>query len=193
MKKKDIILIGAGGHAKVCIDIIECENKFKILGFVDSKKKGKFLNYDILGEDKILKEIFKKVKHAFVSIGHLSSPELRWKKFFELKSIGYILPVIKSPFSVVSKRSSIGEGSIVMHNSVINSGAKIGVNCIMNSMSLIEHDVKIGDFSHIATNAIVNGDVKIGKKCFIGSSAVIREGVVIKDKSFIKANTFIKK
>ena len=66
MKKKNIILIGAGGHAKVCIDVIESEKKFKIIGLIDNKKKGKFLNYDILGNDKILKKILKKIKYAFI-------------------------------------------------------------------------------------------------------------------------------
>lgn len=191
MKKKNIILIGAGGHAKVCIDVIESEKKFKIIGLIDNKKKGKFLNYDILGNDKILKKILKKIKYAFISIGHLKYPELRRSKFLQLKSLGFTFPVIKSPFSVVSKRSSIGEGTIIMHNSVVNPDTKIGLNCIINTMSLIEHDVKIGDFSHISTNSTVNGNVKIGKNCFVGSAAVIREGVSIKDNTFIKANTLI--
>ena len=39
MKKKNIILVGAGGHAKVCIDVIEREKKFQILGLIDNKKK----------------------------------------------------------------------------------------------------------------------------------------------------------
>ena len=80
-----------------------------------------------------------------------------------------------------------------MHSSIVNSGSKVGKNCILNSMSLIEHDVSIGDYTHISTNTVINGQSSIGKNCFVGSSTVVTENIKIKDNSFIKANSFIKK
>ena len=190
---KNIILVGSGGHAKSCVDVIEKEKKYKIIGFIDNFKKGNFLNYKILGSDKILNKIFKKTKYALVTIGHLSNPKKRIAIFKKLKLIGFKLPVVKSPHSIISNYSKIGEGSIVMHGAIINSGSKIGKNCILNSLSLIEHDVIVGDFSHVSTNAVVNGDVKIGSNCFLGSCCVIKQGVHIKSNSFIKSNELIKK
>tara|TARA_Y100000389_G_scaffold204802_1_gene259755 strand:- start:8657 stop:9238 length:582 start_codon:yes stop_codon:yes gene_type:complete len=190
---KKILLIGAGGHAKSCVDIIESEKKFKIVGFVDNEKKGKILNYKIIGNDALLVSLLKKIKYAFVTVGHLYQPNIRIKIYNKLKKIGFKLPIIKSPFSKISKYASIGEGTIIMHGSIIYPGVKIGKNCILNSQSLIEHDVKIGDFSHLSTNCTINGEVQIGNNCFVGSSSVIKEGLRIRSYSFIKANSLIKK
>ena len=52
-----IVLVGAGGHAKSLIDVIELENKFEIFGLVDNAKNGEVLGYKVLGTDEILKEI----------------------------------------------------------------------------------------------------------------------------------------
>ena len=139
-----------------------------------------------------MKKIFNKVKFALISVCHLYKPQIRQIIFKKLNKIGYNLPVIKSPYSIVSKYSSIGEGTIIMHSSIVNSGSKVGKNCILNSMSLIEHDVSIGDYTHISTNTVINGQSSIGKNCFVGSSTVVTENIKIKDNSFIKANSFIK-
>ena len=63
-----------------------------------------------------------------------------------------------------------------MHGAVVNAGAVVGRNCIINSQSLMEHDATIGDHCHVATAAVVNGGVRIGAGTFIGSKACIRQG-----------------
>ena len=40
---------------------------------------------------------------------------------------------------------SIGEGTTVMANAVINAGTKIGKHCIINSSAVVEHDNQKGD------------------------------------------------
>ena len=64
------------------------------------------------------------------------------------------MPVIISPFSHVSKHTTIDEGTIIMHRVVVNAGAMVGRNCILNTGSLIEHDTEIGDHTHISTAAV---------------------------------------
>lgn len=190
---KKILLIGAGGHAKSVVDVIESEKKYKIVGFIDKVKRGKILNYRILGGDDELPRFYKKVKYAFITVGHLYQPDLRIKIYNKIKKIGFKLPIIKSPFSRVSNHAIIGEGTIAMHGSIVYPGTKIGTNCILNSQSLVEHDVEIGNFSHLSTNCTINGEVKIGNNCFVGSSSVIKEGIKLKNFTFIKANSLIKK
>ena len=53
---KTIILIGAGGHCTSCIDVIEMQQKFKIIGLIDNNKKKLSMNYKIIGDDKKLKK-----------------------------------------------------------------------------------------------------------------------------------------
>ena len=74
---------------------------------------------------------------------------------------------------------------------LINAGAKIGSNCIINSKALIEHDAIIGDHCHIATGAIVNGGVKVGSGTFFGSNAVSKEYIEIGENTVIAFGTKI--
>jgi sugar O-acyltransferase (sialic acid O-acetyltransferase NeuD family) len=191
---KDIIIIGAGGHAKACVDVINSENKYNIVGLVDSSMAGDgVLGIPIIGTDDDLDKIFFNVKNAIIGIGQIKSSETRVRLYKKLLDIGFSLPVVKSSRSYVSDSSSIGEGSIIMHDVIVNSAAKIGKNCILNSKSLIEHDVSIGDNTHISTGAIINGHVKIGTDCFIGSGAVVKQSVKISDYSIIGAGVVLKK
>ena len=78
-----LIIIGSGGHAASCIDVIESTKKFKIIGLLcDRKKIGeKAQGYKIIGRLKDLKKIKKKSKNIFIAIGQISSPKVRIKIF----------------------------------------------------------------------------------------------------------------
>ena len=80
---KKIILIGAGGHAKACIDVIEEENKYKIIGIIEKvkTKKKKFVNYSIIGIDKDLRKIKKKCSNAIITVGQIKNLSLRASLF----------------------------------------------------------------------------------------------------------------
>jgi len=190
-----IVLVGAGGHAKACIDVIETEKKYSIYGLVEKSSidNQEILGYKIVGSDDDLEKIFREVGCALVTVGQIKSPAIRGRLFETLKSIGFNLPVIASPFAHLSKHSSIGDGSIIMHGAVVNASAGIGKNCIINNKALVEHDVKIQDHCHIATGAIINGDVTIGRGTFIGSGAVIYNGISIGDNCVVAAGLTIKR
>ena len=190
---KKIILIGAGGHCTSCIDVIETQKKFKIIGLIDNIKKKLLLGYKIIGNDKEIKKFSKKAYYALITTGHIKNSKIRENLFKKISNYGFKFPVIISPLSYVSKHASIGEGTIVMHGSVINAGAKIGKNCIINSKSLIEHDVVIEDYCHISTRSTVNGGVIIKKNSFVGSCSVIKQNLKIGKNCFINANLFLQK
>lgn len=194
-KNKDIILIGAGGHAISCIDVIEKEGKFKIVGIIGTKDEvGKnILGYEVIGTDKDLTKLVKGCKNACITIGQIKDATLRLTLFNNLLKIGFSLPSIKSPHSYISKYANLGMGTIVMHGAIINAGAVIGNNCIINTNALIEHGVKIGNNCHISTNSTVNGDVLIGDNCFIGSCSSIREGIRINNNVFVAMCSLITK
>ena len=191
---KKIILIGAGGHAKSCIDVIEGTKKYKIQYLLEKKIGNQPSKYKkIIHNKKNLIEIKKKIKIAFISFGQIVNKYARQKVYDELKKLGYKFPIIKSQTAYISKTAKILEGSIIMHRSFINADVKIGYNNIINTGSIIEHDVSIGNHNHIAPGAIINGSVKIGNNCFIGSGSVIRQGMIIKSNSFIQAGKVILK
>jgi len=190
--KHKILLIGGGGHCRSVIDAIELENKFTIAGIIDKKELigSKVLDYEIIGCDDDLEELHKTYKYAFVTVGHIKSNSLRVKLFNKLKSIGYILPVIISPLAYVSKYAFIDEATIIHHQALLNTNAKIGKNCIINSKALIEHDTIVEDNCHISTSTIINGGVIVKENSFVGSGAIVKE--YIKIDGFIKAKSLVK-
>lgn len=192
---KKIIILGDGGHAKSCCDVIELEKKYKIIGLITNKikKKKAFNNYPILGTDKDLKLLRKKYAYAFIAIGHIVDNSVRKKLYKKLKLLKFIIPKIISPLAYVSKNSKILNGTIIMHGAIINAGTTINENCIINTKSLIEHDCIIDKNSHVAPGAVVNGHTSIGKNTFIGSNSVIKQEIKIGNNCFINANYFLQK
>ncbi len=194
MLEKEIILIGGGGHCKSCIDVIETGNEFKVAGIVEQpgiNDTVSVLGYPIIGLDNDLENLKLQYDYALITIGQMGSSNPRQKIFKYLKKLGYTLPVIISPLAHVSKHARTGEGSIIMHQSIVNAGAVVGKNCILNTGCLIEHDVKIGDHTHISTAAVINGQAVVGSGGFVGSNAVIVNGVKIPDNYFFKAGSLV--
>lgn len=188
--KPKLVLIGGGGHCAACIDVIEQEAKFEIVGIVDRDTASKeLLGYPILGNDDDLPGLRSSFDYALITIGQIKSPSARMRLFEYAKSLGYVLPAIVSPRAYVSKHASVSEGTVIMHDALINSRATVGRNCIINSKALVEHDSVVEDHCHISTAAIVNGGVIVKQGTFVGSNAVTKESVKTKENDFIKAGS----
>lgn len=187
MSKPAILLVGAGGHACACIDVIEQEGKFAIAGLVGLPDEVGMsrLGFPVLGTNADLPALVGEFTNALVTVGQIKDPEPRIRLFDLLVQIGFYLPVIISPRAYVSSHAQLGSGTIVMHGAVVNVGAKVGNNCILNSHSLVEHDVVIANHCHISTATALNGAVQIGTGTFIGSGTIVRELVRIGERCLI--------
>ena len=172
-----IILIGAGGHAKVVMDCLD----HPAYGFVDYEVE------EFFGLKK-LAEITGDYS-GLISFGAVEPQELerRHRVFLNYKSqqIKFITAIHKT--AIIAQDAVIGEGNMIGAGVIINSGVVIGSNLIINSGAIIEHDVVIGDGSHVAPGAIILGTAKIGKTTMIGAGAVILPEAVVPDNSLIKA------
>ena len=191
--KPNIILIGGGGHCVSVIDVIENDNKFNILGILDSNiKENNVLGYKILGGDNLIPELVNENTYFLITVGQIKSYSTRKKIAEILIENKAKFATIISTLAYVSKHATIGEGSIIMNGAVVNAKSTIGKNCIINTKSNVEHGVSIGDFCHLSTCAVINGDSVIGNGTFIGSNATISNDVSIKENSIISAGKFIK-
>ncbi|WP_370653875.1 acetyltransferase [Undibacterium sp.] len=179
MSKPGLILIGAGGHARSCIDVIEQHGQYQIAGLVGlpEQRHTRQLGYIVIATDDGLDELVRSYPYALITIGQMQSSERRLRLYQQATQCGFQLPVIIAPTAHVSRHASIGAGSIVMHGAIVNAGARVGNNCIINSRALVEHDAKVEDHCHISTGTILNGDVTVGAGSFIGSGCIIKEGV----------------
>jgi len=193
MNKPKIILVGAGGHCRSCIDVVEQEGRFEIAGIVDREMDlvSEVLGYPVIATDEELPGLHSEYSYALVTVGQVKSSEARCRLFNLLKGAGYELPFIISPLAHVSPHAELGEGTIAMHGSIVNTAARVGRSCILNSRSLVEHDAEVGDFVHISTGAIVNGGSRVGSHSFIGSGAVVVHGITLPEYSFIRAGQLV--
>ncbi len=191
---KEILLIGGGGHCKSVIDVIEQEGKFKIVGIIDQPELlgNEILSYKVIGNDDNLELLSKDYEYALIAVGQVSSPQLRIKLFTLAKKAGFSFPSIISPRAYVSSYAVLEEGTIIMHDAVVNASACVGKNCIINTKAIIEHDVVIKNNCHVSTGAIVNGSAIIGEGTFVGSAATTKEAISVEANSFIKAGSVVK-
>ena len=149
------------------------------------------LDYPIVGTDKDIADLIIDGSHVLITIGQIKTPTKRIDLYKFLKSINASFPVIVSPRAYVSDHAVLAEGYIVMHGIIINVGANVAENCIINSYALVEHDALIKSHCHISTGVRINGEMAIGKGCFIGSGSVLREGIKVGAGAVIGAGQIV--
>lgn len=182
---KKIIIMGAGGHAKVIADII-IKSGDQLLGFLDDNQIGSLIGYPILGKlsDSI---IYKDSAEFIIGIGNnmirntiSSQYDLTWYTAIH-------------PSTQIGMNVHIGKGSALMANSVINTCAVIGKHCIINTATVVEHDNVIGDFVHLSPNVTLGGSVKIGNYVHVGIGATIINNLMICDSTLVGAGGIVLK
>ena len=178
MSKPGLILIGAGGHAHACIDVIEQHGGYQIAGLIGmpDEMHDHHLAYAVIGTDADLPELVKTIPYALITLGQIKTPAHRTRLYQQVVALGFQLPTIIAPSAYVSRHATIGAGTIVMHGAIVNAGASVGENCIINTRALLEHDAIVADHCHVSTGAIINGNTAIGSGCFVGSGSIVKEG-----------------
>lgn len=190
-----LLLVGGGGHCRSAIDVIESTNSYEIIGVVERPggPTDSILGYPVLGSDDMLSELLTRWSSVIITVGNITSPEVRIRLYESARTAGATFPVVASANAYVSKHAKIREGSMVMHGVTINANADIGVNCIVNSQALVEHDAVIGPHCHISTGARINGGATIGEGSFIGSGTVVYQNVSIGPNCVVPAGSIVRK
>lgn len=189
--EKKIVLIGGGGHCRSVIDVAETAGR-EILGIIDDFRPvgDSVLGYPVIGSDR---DIEKYVGEAefIVTVGQVKDAGSRKSLHERVLSAGGKFATLISPLAHVSKYAQVGEGTVVMHNAVINAGAIIGNGCIINTACNIEHDAIVGALTHISTGAMINGGAVIGSEVMVGSGAVVLQSIVIDNGCVIGAGAVV--
>ncbi len=145
---KKLLIIGAGGHAKVVADAVLSKNEFEIIGFADDNIKfgtPVFGNYSIVSTLENISAL--SFDEFIVAIGN---NDIR-KGIFNSLSVNYKPAIIIHQNAVVSSFSKISDGTVVLAGSVISFGVEIGHNCIINACTLIDHESIIAANCHICS------------------------------------------
>jgi acetyltransferase EpsM len=177
-----LYLFGASGHCKVVLDILLLNNFIPIAIYDDAPEENFLREIPIINSDKLPKN---STDSFLISIGN----NFHRKKISEKHKLNYIS--VAHPKAVVSSKSTIGEGTIVMANAVVNPDAQIGRHCIINTGAVIEHDCILADFIHISPNASLAGNVSVGEGTHIGIGATVIQGIKIGQWATIGAGAVI--
>jgi len=183
---KDIIIIGAGGHAKVIADIIE-KNGDNLVGFLDDNND--IQNRVIFKDKKVIGTTsdIEKYKDLYFIIG-IGNNVVR-KKISEKYSLNWYTAI--HPNAIIANCVSIGEGSVVMAGAVINTYTTIGKQCIINTNSSIDHDNVIGDYVHVSPGATLAGTVTVKDLNWICAGSTIINNVIIEEGNVIGAGAVV--
>ncbi len=184
-----LVIIGAGGHAGVVVDVVNARGHLRIHGLVDQDQKlwrGLQHGCEVLGGDDKLAEIYAAGIHlAFLGIGMVRPSSLRRACAEKAANLGFRFPALAHPSAWISPSATLGEGVYVGPMAVVNSGAVLGSHAIVNSGAIVEHDCQVGSFSHIASGACLAGGVSVGSETLIGARAVVREGLSIGNRALV--------
>ena len=184
---RSVIIIGASGHGKVIADIIK-KSKDEIIGFLDDNPDiGKeFMGFPVLGVTSNYKKYIDRAEFI-IAIGNAYVRKRISEQLIEAKWYTAIHPTaVISEFDV-----TIEEGTVIMANAVINSGAKIGKHCIINSSAIVEHDNFVENYVHISVGAKLAGTVSIGELSWIGIGACVSNNIRICGRCMIGAGAVV--
>ena len=164
---KKVVIIGAGGHAKVISEIVEL-NGDMLIGFLDDTKK----ESKVIGTTNDINKILNSDNDIKFIIG-IGNNKVRNDIFKAHPQIDYYTAI--HPRAVISKSAIIGKGSAIMANAVINANSIIDENCIINTGTIVEHDCKIENGAHLSYRVTVGSESKIGEGVLIDRNVKIND------------------
>lgn len=170
---KNLVMIGAGGHAKVCYDIAKLMNKWNEIIVLDDNPINEY--FEIAGPIEDAGNYIEDYDF-FVALGDNSIRECITKDLLSLKAN---ITSLIHPKAIIASDVKIGKGSTIMAGVVINSTTEIGNGCIINTSSSIDHDNNIEEFVHVSPGAILSGTVTIGMNTWVGTGTVVSNNISV--------------
>lgn len=191
MNQKAVIILGAGGHAKVCLDLLRILH-YKVLGFTAPKAaQGELEDVAYLGEDKDVLSYSSESTGLVNGVGSIGDPSVRKKLYHDFRKRGYHFMTLVHPSATLSANASLEEGVHVMAGAIVQPGSLIAENTIINTKASVDHDCQIGRHVHLAPAATLSGGVRIGDECHVGTGANIIQNLNIGAKSIVGAGSLV--
>lgn len=192
-----VIGLGAGGHAKVVIDMLQLEGRYQVVGLLDVREQlwdQRILGVPVLGDDNLLPELRQQgIGGAFIGLGCTSDMGPRRRLFERAVEQGFEVISAVHPQAAVSPHASLGQGATVMARAVVNACAVVGDNVVVNTGAVVEHDCRIGNHVHIATGALLASTVEVEDHCHIGIGASVRQCLRLGQGSVVGAGAVVVK
>ena len=192
-----VVGLGAGGHAKVVIEILWLMGGYELVELLDPNQElwgTEILGVPVLGDDNRLPELYDQgVRHAFIGLGTVGDTRPRRRLYEKARRQGFQIVQAIHPRSVIAPSVEIGHGPTIMAGAVINAATRLGDNVIVNTGAIVEHDCVIGDHVHIATGAQLASTVQVGIGAHIGAGATVRQCITIGEGAIVGAGAVVVK
>lgn len=185
-----LVIVGAGGHAKMVLEAIRAQGAFEPVGLVDPHPPAdSVLGARVIGGDEVLPRLRAEgVAFAFVALGGNAARE---RIGAALRGMGFGLATIVHPSAVLLPSATVGQGIIVMPRAVIGAEARVEDLAIVNTAAVVEHDNLIGRAAHVAPGAALAGTVRVGARALVGVGSAVRPGVAIGEDAVIGAGSAV--
>lgn len=179
-----MIIIGAGGHGKVVADNA-LKNGYTDIAFVDDRITGMCVGFPVLGTTAILGDLDDGYTDFVIAVGSNTA-----RRAIALR---YRLPYVSliHPSAQIGSCVTVGAGTVVMANGVVNACTRIGQHCIINTGAIVEHDNVVEDFVHLASRATLGGTVRVGEMTLVGIGATVKNNVSIGESCVIGAGAAV--
>lgn len=181
--ENDLVILGAGGHAGMCYDILKNDTKWNIVGFIDDNTSNFKMDDSMIyfGKTSNVEELNKRgLKNIIIGVGFINNLKKRDDLYNKLVSI-FNIPSVIHTSAIIEPSASILDGCQIMAGAIIGSNVMINSNCIINSGSIVSHDSVIGKSVHITPGVILAGHTNIGSRTIIGMGTTVYIGVSIGD------------
>jgi UDP-perosamine 4-acetyltransferase len=190
-EKKNIIILGGGGHAKVVTGSALRHPGYNVSGFLDDNtQKEKLLDTPRLGNLLPPNQDLPPSLFA-VGIGHVGQTKKRKEIIDAYEQAGHMMETVIAPSALVNQEVTLGKGVFVADGVIIQPGVTIGDYAIINTRSSIDHDCIIGKETHIAPGSVLSGNVTVGERVLIGTGAKVIQGMTIADDCIIGAGAVV--
>ena len=188
---KPVIIIGAGGHARVLFDCLRLQG-VKVLGMLDKAGvENSNSNLPIIGDDSAISEYPSDTVELVNGLGSVGNMNLRTSIFSKFKNLGYCFRNVIHPSAIIAHDCVLGEGVQVLAGAVINTGTKIGADTIVNTGAIVDHECIVGSHVHIAPGCTLSGGIHIGYGTHIGTGATIIQGISIGNRALVAAGAVV--
>jgi sugar O-acyltransferase (sialic acid O-acetyltransferase NeuD family) len=187
-----IVIIGAGGHGKVVLDILRAAGEDEPVGFVDSsptRAGGRIGGLPIFGPANMLPKLRQQgVRGAIVAIGDCRA---RVQYASVLREQGFELVNAIHPTSSISRTASLGRNVVVAAQVAVCTEACVEDSVILNTACVVDHECEIGPGAHICPGAHLAGRVRVGAGAWIGIGANVIQCLSIGEHSTVGAGAVV--
>jgi sugar O-acyltransferase (sialic acid O-acetyltransferase NeuD family) len=186
--KIPLIIIGAGGGAKMCIDLINESVDYEVVGLLDDNLSigTIILGVPVIGDLNCIKHLLSNNFENFViAFGVLEKRNKRFILYNNLKELGCKFPNIIHKRAIVEKSVQLGEGNVILAGANVGSCVKLGNLNYINNNALISHDCKIMNNVHVAPGAVLASSINVESHVLIGMNTTLFYGIKIGESSTI--------